>query len=66
MPEILFNDKKIKPDDRLLAEKIGKNFKHMEELQKHIKKKYGDGYTAEGFKYSEKIKPSVIFKPKLK
>jgi len=31
-----------------------------------IKKKYDDGHDAEGFKYSEKIKPSVIFKPKIK
>lgn len=31
-----------------------------------LKEKYGDVHKAEGFNYYEKIKPSVIFKPKLK
>jgi anaerobic dimethyl sulfoxide reductase subunit B (iron-sulfur subunit) len=32
----------------------------------NIKKKYGNIQKSEGFNYSEKIKPSVIFTPKLK
>jgi len=31
-----------------------------------LREKYDYDYNAEGFKYSEKIKPSVIFKPKKK
>jgi len=31
-----------------------------------LREKYDYDYNAEGFKYSEKIKPSVIFKPKNK
>jgi anaerobic dimethyl sulfoxide reductase subunit B (iron-sulfur subunit) len=31
-----------------------------------IKEKYDYGHNAEGFKYSETIKPSVIFKSKIK
>ena len=31
-----------------------------------LRKKYGDIIEAEGFKYSKKFMPSVIFKPKLK
>lgn len=33
---------------------------------KELKEKYGDVHQAEGFNYYEKIKPSVIFKPKFK
>jgi anaerobic dimethyl sulfoxide reductase subunit B (iron-sulfur subunit) len=29
-----------------------------------LKAKYGNIQQAEGFKYSERVKPSVIFKPK--
>jgi hypothetical protein len=40
MLEILFGDKAIKPNDNLLSEKIGKNFKYWVEIQKHVKSNY--------------------------
>ncbi|MFX1366066.1 MAG: 4Fe-4S dicluster domain-containing protein [Promethearchaeota archaeon] len=33
---------------------------------KELQKKYGDIHDAEGFNYYEKVRPSIIFKPKFK
>jgi hypothetical protein len=49
MPEIIFNDKNKKPDDSLLAEKIGRSFKYFEELRNHIGEKHG--ITTEEWKF---------------
>ena len=34
------------------------------DLIENLQQKYGNGQTAEGFKDNEKIRPSIIFKPK--
>ena len=31
-----------------------------------LKRKYGDAKEAEGFTYSDELKPSIVFKPKVK
>jgi hypothetical protein len=49
MSEILFNDKNEKPDENLLAEKIGVTFKYWVEIKKHIKEQYGN--TTEEWKF---------------
>lgn len=41
MSENAFNDKNKKPDDGILAEKIGKSFKYLEELKMYIQDKHG-------------------------
>jgi len=40
MPEILFGDKNIIPNDKLLFEKIGKSFEYWVEIQRHVKSNY--------------------------
>jgi hypothetical protein len=49
MPEIIFNDKNKKPDDSLLAKKIGTNYKYLKELKEQINEKYG--VTTEEWKF---------------
>ena len=49
MSEIAFNDKDEKPDDHLLAEKLGARFKYWVEIKKHIKEEYGS--TTEEWKF---------------
>ena len=40
MSEVTFNDKNKKPDNKILDDKIGNNFKYWEEIKKHVKEKY--------------------------
>ena len=59
MSEIVFNDKNNKPDDDLVAEKIGASFKYLKELKKHIKEKYGitnEEWKFYGQKYGWQLK----------
>ena len=49
MSDIVFNDKSRKPDDKLLAEKIGPAFAVLEELRDHVQEKYGS--TTEEWKF---------------
>lgn len=49
MTEIIFNDKNKKPDDTLLAEKIGPSFRHLKEIKEQIREKYG--ITVEEWKF---------------
>lgn len=49
MSEITFDDKNEKPDDKLLAKKIGTNFKHWKEIRKFIKEEIG--VTTEEWKF---------------
>ncbi|MFC2083586.1 DUF3788 family protein [Bacteroidota bacterium] len=52
MPEIVFDDKNKKPNDKLIAKKIGTNFKYWNDIKKHIKDHYGS--TTEDWKIYSK------------
>lgn len=49
MAEIVFNIKDKKPNDTLLAKKLGASFKYLKEIKKQIKEKYGE--TKEEWKF---------------
>jgi hypothetical protein len=49
MSENIFNDKNVKPDDKLLAEKMGATYKYWSEIKEHIKEQYGN--TIEEWKF---------------
>jgi len=40
MSEVIFNDKNKKPGNKILTDKIRKNFNYWEEIKKHVKEKY--------------------------
>ena len=40
MSEVILNDKNKKPGNKILADKIGKNFNYWEDIRKHVKEKY--------------------------
>ena len=52
MPETVYDDKNKRPGDKLLAAKIGKNFRYWKDLKKHIKEEYGS--TTEEWKFYSK------------
>jgi hypothetical protein len=49
MSAISFHDKKVKPNDNLLAEKTGDTYKYWLEIKEHIKEKCGE--TTEEWKF---------------
>ena len=49
MSEVLFDNKDLKPNDNLLAEKMGLCYQYWGEIKNYLKKQYGD--TTEEWKF---------------
>ena len=52
MPEFLFLDKNVKPDEEALSEVLGKTYDYWLEIKNHINKTYGE--TIEEWKFYSK------------
>ena len=62
MSDYIFVDKNIKPDDKLLSEKIGKNFPYWTEIKEHVNEKYGsttDDWKFYGKNYGWQLKTLI-------